>query len=163
MISVRSEVQVLPGPPAFAAKAAAPKPARAKAGLAPQLRLGKPGGPRWGCSSVGRAPALQAGGHRFDPVQLHQGWAVPERKLVWTEVWSWSLSGFWPSGFCPLLFDIVDRFVWPAFWRGLWRGGNSSRVIAWAGREEVLSMPFVDWMAVVGWPLRCGLASGSSV
>ena len=24
-----------------------------------------------GCSSVGRAPALQAGGHRFDPVQLH--------------------------------------------------------------------------------------------
>ena len=26
----------------------------------------------WGCSSVGRAPALQAGGQRFDPVQLHQ-------------------------------------------------------------------------------------------
>ena len=26
----------------------------------------------WGCSSVGRAPALQAGGRRFDPVQLHQ-------------------------------------------------------------------------------------------
>ena len=25
-----------------------------------------------GCSSVGRAPALQAGGQRFDPVQLHQ-------------------------------------------------------------------------------------------
>jgi hypothetical protein len=25
-----------------------------------------------GCSSVGRAPALQAGGRRFDPVQLHQ-------------------------------------------------------------------------------------------
>jgi hypothetical protein len=25
----------------------------------------------WGCSSVGRAPALQAGGHRFDPVHLH--------------------------------------------------------------------------------------------
>src|SRR6266446_8159061 len=24
-----------------------------------------------GCSSVGRAPALQAGGHRFDPVHLH--------------------------------------------------------------------------------------------
>jgi hypothetical protein len=24
-----------------------------------------------GCSSVGRAPALQAGGRRFDPVQLH--------------------------------------------------------------------------------------------
>jgi hypothetical protein len=27
---------------------------------------------RWGCSSAGRAPALQAGGHRFDPVHLHQ-------------------------------------------------------------------------------------------
>ena len=27
---------------------------------------------RWGCSSAGRAPALQAGGQRFDPAQLHQ-------------------------------------------------------------------------------------------
>lgn len=27
--------------------------------------------PVWGLSSVGRAPALQAGGHRFDPVRLH--------------------------------------------------------------------------------------------
>ena len=26
----------------------------------------------WGCSSVGRAPALQAGGHRFEPDHLHQ-------------------------------------------------------------------------------------------
>ena len=26
----------------------------------------------WGCSSAGRAPALQAGGHRFEPVHLHQ-------------------------------------------------------------------------------------------
>ncbi len=25
----------------------------------------------WGFSSAGRAPALQAGGHRFDPVNLH--------------------------------------------------------------------------------------------
>ncbi len=31
------------------------------------------GGPRlWGRSSAGRAPALQAGGHRFDPDRLHQ-------------------------------------------------------------------------------------------
>ena len=28
--------------------------------------------PPRGCSSIGRAPALQAGGRRFDPVQLHQ-------------------------------------------------------------------------------------------
>ena len=26
----------------------------------------------WGHSSAGRAPALQAGGRRFDPVWLHQ-------------------------------------------------------------------------------------------
>ena len=44
MISVRSEVQVLLGPP-------------------PRIR---------GCSSDGRAPALHAGGHRFDSVHLHQ-------------------------------------------------------------------------------------------
>ena len=25
----------------------------------------------WGCSSAGRAPALQAGGQEFDPPQLH--------------------------------------------------------------------------------------------
>ena len=32
-----------------------------------QLRI-----PKWGVSSAGRAPALQAGGHRFDPGTLHQ-------------------------------------------------------------------------------------------
>ena len=26
----------------------------------------------WACSSAGRAPALQAGGHRFDPGHVHQ-------------------------------------------------------------------------------------------
>ena len=26
----------------------------------------------WGCSSAGRAPALQAGGQRFDSAHLHQ-------------------------------------------------------------------------------------------
>jgi hypothetical protein len=31
-----------------------------------------PVGSDGGCSSVGRAPALQAGGRRFDPVHLHQ-------------------------------------------------------------------------------------------
>ena len=28
--------------------------------------------PKWGCSSVGRAPALQAGGHGFESHHLHQ-------------------------------------------------------------------------------------------
>ena len=27
----------------------------------------------WGCSSAGRAPALQAGGHGFESHHLHQG------------------------------------------------------------------------------------------
>ena len=31
---------------------------------------------KWGCSSAGRAPALQAGGHGFEPHHLHQS-AVP--------------------------------------------------------------------------------------
>ena len=35
---------------------------------------------KWGCSSAGRAPALQAGGHRFDPVHLHQDRDVQENK-----------------------------------------------------------------------------------
>ena len=36
----------------------------------------------WGFSSAGRAPALQAGGQRFDPANLHH---VPkeEVKLIW--------------------------------------------------------------------------------
>ena len=33
-----------------------------------------------GCSSVGRAPALQAGGQRFDPAQLHHSRLAVERK-----------------------------------------------------------------------------------
>ena len=32
----------------------------------------------WGISSVGRAPALQAGGQRFEPANLHQ---VPEEEV----------------------------------------------------------------------------------
>ena len=61
MISVRSEVQILPGPPCFR-----------------RLRISARRADR-GHSSVGRAPALQAGGRRFDPVCLHQ---FPRGRLV---------------------------------------------------------------------------------
>lgn len=51
-------------------------PSVAQSGSA--IRLGRIGrgfeashSDQWGCSSVGRAPALQAGGHRFEPVLLH--------------------------------------------------------------------------------------------
>ena len=30
---------------------------------------------KWGYSSAGRAPALQAGGQEFDPPYLHSNWA----------------------------------------------------------------------------------------
>ena len=33
----------------------------------------------WGCSSAGRAPALQAGGHRFEPVHLHQRFETADK------------------------------------------------------------------------------------
>ena len=33
---------------------------------------------KWGCSSAGRAPALQAGGHGFESHHLHQGTKVPK-------------------------------------------------------------------------------------
>ncbi len=36
------------------------------------VRLSLPAPDIWGISSAGRAPALQAGGQRFDPVILHQ-------------------------------------------------------------------------------------------
>jgi hypothetical protein len=68
------------------------------------------------------------------------------------------------SVLCPLLFDIVDRFVWPAFGGVFGGGAILPRVIAWAGREEVLSMPFVDLDG--RWPVGlcvAVLASGSSV
>ena len=38
------------------------------------LQEGNPvGDPKWGCSSAGRAPALQAGGQGFDSLHLHYG------------------------------------------------------------------------------------------
>ena len=35
----------------------------------------------WGYSSAGRAPALQAGGQRFDPAYLHHGCYHPKEPL----------------------------------------------------------------------------------
>ena len=38
---------------------------------------------KWGCSSVGRAPALQAGGHGFDSHHLHQRQAAAAGNDEW--------------------------------------------------------------------------------
>ena len=81
LISVGSEVQVLPGPPCFrAAKAWSPggigKRAAARRCCSAVSSWRRPLCPSGsdlvrGLSSVGRAPALQAGGQRFEPASLH--------------------------------------------------------------------------------------------
>ena len=43
-----------------------------KQALAPTRNPLQSCGCMWACSSAGRAPALQAGGHRFDPGHVHQ-------------------------------------------------------------------------------------------
>ncbi len=67
MISVRSEVQILPGPPVSEPQIDRTTERQNFCDLCfCDLCSGR------GCSSAGRAPALQAGGHRFEPVHLHQ-------------------------------------------------------------------------------------------
>ena len=86
MISVRSEVQVLPGPPLFCT-------------CSTQY---------WGHSSAGRARALQARCRRFDPVWLHHFWCVQCAGTFGSE----SFLVFVGSALCAasLLFVIV-KFI----------------------------------------------------
>ena len=56
----------------------------------------------WGFSSAGRAPALQAGGQRFDPANLHQKEVVTGQELSWLEHTTDNRevdgsSPFWPT------------------------------------------------------------------
>ena len=56
----------------------------------------------WGFSSAGRAPALQAGGQRFDPANLHQKEVVTGQQLSWLEHTTDNRevdgsSPFWPT------------------------------------------------------------------
>ncbi len=41
----------------------------------------------WGCSSVGRAPALQAGGQEFEPPQLHQHFYEGKLQLITIQIY----------------------------------------------------------------------------
>ena len=50
-------------------------------------------GPIRGCSSAGRAPALQAGGHRFDPVHLHHAERQKGLDKNQTTIWAHSSAG----------------------------------------------------------------------
>ncbi len=67
-------------------------------------KFGKFAKPARGLSSAGRAPALQAGGHRFDPDRLHQ----PSSPKVKTSV----SRAFWLADLdrVAVLFDIVNGF-----------------------------------------------------
>ena len=41
---------------------------------------------KWGCSSVGRAPALQAGGQGFESLHLHHKWNGQPYRLIAQQV-----------------------------------------------------------------------------
>src|SRR5690606_4705498 len=108
---VRSEVRVLPDPPflrlaslrkrswayahyAFPRLASHENPSmkaiRRRSALPCRRLFG-----HWGHSSAGRAPALQAGGRRFDPDWLHQPWTCSAHEkisLPGTVAWWCSLT-----------------------------------------------------------------------
>jgi hypothetical protein len=87
LISVGSEVQVFPGPPSVFADdgcgdgRGSVRALRVMVDCCDRVRWLHWLLPirysliDWGCSSAGRAPALQAGGQRFDPAQLHHFWS----------------------------------------------------------------------------------------
>jgi hypothetical protein len=71
LISVGSEVQILPGPPNRVPGIGHCWPDGVRPPAARWRSLWH-GSLVWGRSSAGRAPALQAGGHRFDPGRLQK-------------------------------------------------------------------------------------------
>ncbi len=64
-----------------------------------------------GCSSVGRAPALQAGGHRFDSVQLHHSFGVAPGSEWWRAGFKSDIRFFdrFFNRFFDRFFDMVKR------------------------------------------------------
>ena len=83
---MRSVVRVYPGPPIRVRRSDATKQV-SEVGREPFVDLDTVLR-TWGCSSVGRAPALQAGGHRFDPVHLHHpSWMVLSFRTRFLGTW----------------------------------------------------------------------------
>ena len=60
----------------------------------------------WGCSSAGRAPALQAGGQEFDPPHLHQGTKEDEPCLRKITVTGGQAERSEASNFSPFLNEV---------------------------------------------------------
>src|SRR2546427_4861790 len=60
----------------------------------------------WACSSAGRAPALQAGGRRFDPGHVHQPSACNFNHLLIRPALNFAkLGNIWEQ----LTFKLIDR------------------------------------------------------
>jgi hypothetical protein len=123
LISVRSEVQIFPGPPV-------PRhsPPLVTPGLGCRSRSSRPvinnqriliidgrcAVAGRGHSSVGRAPALQAGGRRFDPVWLHQ---TGGRSIAWSPriARSYPLISLLARAFAPLPLQqmrLVQKYIY---------------------------------------------------
>ena len=64
----------------------------------------------WGRSSAGRAPALQAGGRRFDPVRLHQAFVL--LGLGSSSSWRRLLFPLPALGAAGLSGGVGDRVCW---------------------------------------------------
>ena len=113
---MRSEVQVLPGPPSCRSRAApqplAAGPARAPpnvAGVRSHLRASPVRRSKRGLSSAGRAPDLHSGGRRFDPVRLHHLLLRMGLGAGFPDVFVFVRDSFADVGVCSVcvLFDIV--------------------------------------------------------
>lgn len=114
MISVRSLVRSQEGPPT-ARTASSPRVRLSSetwgaAGSGATVGRGVSPPPSYpgGCSSAGRAPALQAGGHRFDPDRLHQVTGCDIKSDCMKRKQIPHLAVRW---FRPPLFDIVNGFL----------------------------------------------------
>ena len=72
----------------------------------------------WGFSSAGRAPALQAGGQRFDPANLHQeiDWSNKKLLLHWV---SWKLK------------DVPWKLNIESIMMQLWEGNIKGNLFNW--------------------------------
>ena len=57
------------------------------------MPLQKKGNLRRGCSSAGRAPALQAGGQEFDSPHLHQFFTEAGQGIAFSYIWAYSSGG----------------------------------------------------------------------
>ena len=144
MISVRSEVQVFPGPPLSDDRRQTSQDRGDPSVVRPSVL-----GLLRGHSSVGRAPALQAGGRRFDPVWLHQTTGQDGRTIrrhLGSSIWI-AASGPWH----------LDRGIWAAtpHVRQQFRRARHPRAIFVIVKRECIRSGFVmDPPATFGSVLR---------